>query len=134
MEPQAACVEVADRRVMDVDLRLNDSEPENSPVERQKDVRPLEVDGPSSPCDDPWDDEIDMPDVLSQSKFELLNERHCLNGDGAEKLMVDFCGERVLSLDRNASKLSEPEWTPSSSRTSRLRSSMLSVNKQERKG
>lgn len=64
--------------------------------------------------------------MLSQSKLELVNERHCLKGDGAEKLIFDFCGDRVLSLDRNASNLSASEATTSSDRTSRFKSSILS--------
>lgn len=67
--------------------------------------------------------------MLSQSKFEPENERHCLNGDVIEKLNLDFCGDLVLSLDRKASKWLGSEPIPSSESTSLFKSSILSENK-----
>jgi len=89
MNPHAPGLTLVERRVMDVERRfMNEVDPENvPPVTEQKECWAVEVEGPSSNCE-LWDDET--PDVLSQSKVEPENERHCLKGDGAEKLNFDF--------------------------------------------
>jgi hypothetical protein len=117
-DPQAPDVTVADRNVMDVDRKLMKDE---NALMSELEQNPIEVDGPSS-CE--LDDEVE--EELSQSNFELENERHCLNGDGAEKLNADFCGDLVLSLEKYEMFLSSFPSIPSSDNTSRLRSSILS--------
>lgn len=117
--PHAPDVTVAERNVIEVDRKfMKDFDLDKPmPLSELEHCSP-EVDGHSllylEPCAD------DTKDELSQSKFELENERHCLNGDGAEKLNADFCGDLVFSLENNIP-------SPSSERTSRLRSSILSA-------
>ena len=113
-KPLAPYVAVAERRVMDVDFKfINDV---------LALVLTQEVGGSSQL--EFWEEET--PDELSQTKFALLNERHCLNGDGAEKLKFDFCGDRLLSLERLAKKSSASDTTPSSDKSSFFKSSILS--------